>query len=417
MRRNEDLPIRNMRLAFINQFYPPDLAPTGQLAASLAGHRAALGDQVTVIAGSGRYVPESVPAASGADARIRIYRLWTPGLGKVTSARRLIDYTWFYMAAALRMLWLPRQDVIIALTTPPFIAWAAALHRRLHPSTRLVLWNMDCYPEALIRGDLIPERGWIARLLQWQNRWLFRQLDHLVCLDSAMEQLLTSLYTRAEKSLPTTVIPNWEPAARFLPADTTQRWDLGEQLDLKSRLCVLHLGNTGYGHSFETVAEAAELLREAPVAFVFVGGGARWSWLETTKRDRGLARWHMIRYLPEDQLMAAMAAAGCALITLRDTFLGVISPSKLHAALGMGLPILYVGPEGSNVDEAIRRHGCGASLRHGDVQGVVAFLRQLGRDAAFAGRMRERARSAFESAYTDIQALPRFDGVIEGLSG
>ncbi|HEX9868875.1 MAG TPA: hypothetical protein VGC99_09830, partial [Candidatus Tectomicrobia bacterium] len=121
--------------------------------------------------------------------------------------------------------------------------------------------------------------------------------------------------------------------------------------------------------------------------------------------------------LPEDQLMAAMATAGCALITLRDSFLGVISPSKLHTALGMGLPILYVGPEGSNVDEAVRRYDCGASLRHGDVQGVVAFLRRLGRDAAFAEALRQRARGAFESAYTDIQALPSFDRVIGGLAG
>ena len=32
-----------------------------------------------------------------------------------------------------------------------------------------------------------------------------------------------------------------------------------------------------------------------------------------------------------------------------------MSPSKLHANLAAGLPVLYVGPEGSNVDEAIKR--------------------------------------------------------------
>jgi hypothetical protein len=230
-----------------------------------------------------------------------------------------------------------------------------------------------------------------------------------------MEQLLTSLYIRAERPVPTTVIPNWEPAARFPPADARPEWLLAGQLDLKSRLCVLHVGNTGYGHTFDTIAEAAELLREDPVAFVFVGGGARWSWLETTKHERGLVHWHLIPYQPEDQLKAAMAAAGCALITLRDSFLGVISPSKLHAALAMGLPILYVGPVGSNVDEAIRRYDCGASLRHGDVHGVVAFLRKLGREAPYKEGLRQRAALGFADGFAEEKALRCLDEVVDGL--
>ena len=405
-----------MRLTILNQFFPPDLAPTGQLAASLASHRTEQGDEVTVVTGRGKYVPQSGAAAFRPAVDLRIHRLWTPNLGRGTLAKRIIDHAWFYLAAALRMLSLPHQDIIIALTTPPFIAWAGALHRRLHPSTRLILWNMDCYPEALIRAGFIPERGWVARLLRWQNRRLFRQLDQVVCLDSAMGQLLTSSYVRADRPVPTTVITNWEPADRIRPADNRQRWNLEGQLDLASRLCVLHVGNTGYGHSFETIAEAAEVLREDPVAFVFVGGGTRWSWLETAKRDRRLAHWHLIRYLAEDQFLAAMAAAGCMLISLRDSFLGVISPSKLHAALAMGLPVLYVGPEGSNVDEAIRRYGCGASLRQGDVQGIVEFLRRLGNEAAFAEDLRRNARHAFEAAYSDSKALSSFDRLIEGLA-
>ena len=39
----------SLRLTLINQFYPPDISPTGLLTASLANHRAALGDYVTVI--------------------------------------------------------------------------------------------------------------------------------------------------------------------------------------------------------------------------------------------------------------------------------------------------------------------------------------------------------------------------------
>ena len=44
---------------------------------------------------------------------------------------------------------------------------------------------------------------------------------------------------------------------------------------------------------------------------------------------------------------------GVALITLDERSIGVMSPSKLHANLAAGLPVVYVGPQGSNVDEAI----------------------------------------------------------------
>jgi len=406
-----------MRLTILNQFYPPDLAPTGRLAASLAKHRAGLGDQVTVVTGRGSYVPESQLDQAPPAAGPRINRLWTPSLGKSTLATRLIDYAWFHLAALIHVLFLPRQDVIICLTTPPFIAWAGALHRWLHPATRLILWNMDCYPEALIRAGLIPEDGRTARLLRWQNRLLFRQLSHVICLDVAMQRLLATRYVRPGRKLPMTVIPNWEPAEHYRPGGASGKWYPEGGLDHQSDLMVVHIGNAGYGHAFETVAEAAEILRKEPVAFVFIGGGAGWSWLEATKRDRDLVRWHLLRYLPEEELRLAMAAAGCALITLRDGFLGVISPSKLHAALAMGLPILYLGPEGSNVDEAIRRFDCGVSLRHGDASGAAEFVRRLRSDAAYAGGLRQRARAAYVKAYSDQKTLPALDDLIDRLAG
>ena len=87
-----------------------------------------------------------------------------------------------------------------------------------------------------------------------------------------------------------------------------------------------------------------------------------------------------------------------ALITLDDRSLGVMSPSKLHANLAAGLPILYVGPERSNVDEAIRRHDVGRSVRHGNVAAFVTAVRDLATDDAVSAR----ARHAFESKDVEV---------------
>jgi len=112
-----------MRITLINQFYRPDISPTAHLSASLATHRAAGGDDVTVVTSRGGYVPASADAAEAErHANPRVYRVWTPRLGKAAVWKRCVDYLSFYLGAAWRLIRLPAQDVIVSLTTPPFIA-------------------------------------------------------------------------------------------------------------------------------------------------------------------------------------------------------------------------------------------------------------------------------------------------------
>jgi hypothetical protein len=105
-----------------------------------------------------------------------------------------------------------------------------------------------------------------------------------------------------------------------------------------------------------------------------------------------------------------------ALITLRDSSAGVMSPSKLHSNLAAGLPVLSIGPAGSNIDEALARFGCGVSLRNGDAEGAARFLRQLCASPARRVELGQRARKAFEQAYCDQQTLPAFSRLIARLA-
>jgi glycosyltransferase involved in cell wall biosynthesis len=416
-----------MRITLINQFYRPDISPTAHLTASLAEHRAAMGDEVTVITSGGRYVAPASPSPSTPHAPSstptrapRVIRVWTPALGKGSIVKRLADYASYYLLAAFRALTLPAQDVLVSLTTPPYIAWAGALHKLLHPRrTKLVLWNMDCYPDAAERAGILRRGGVASRLMRAMNRALFRRLDHLVGLDTAMIELLCSQYaprdTTGSNTLPATIIPNWEDAALF-PIDATPApWPEAEALALREKFVVLYLGNAGTGHSFATALDAAERLKGTNVVFLFVGGGSRWEEVRREKESRGLSNVVMRDYVPKELTPSVLASAGCALITLRDEALGVMSPSKLHSNLASGLPVLYIGPAGSNVDDAIVRFGCGVSLRHGDATGAADFLRRLASDAPLASELRGRARAAFDQAYCDLRTLPQFDELLNRL--
>lgn len=417
---------RPRRVTLVNQFYPPDVAPTAHLTASLAEHLAGRGDEVTVLTGGEGYVAPRSGGPRRDGAGVRVVHLWTPALGKGSIAKRLSDYLSFLAGATARLLVLRRQDVVISLTTPPFVLVAAVAHGLLHRRTRVVLWSMDCYPDVIERlgsrtagpgtpaavGALrrllrpiasLRRGGPASRALRAVNRAAFRRLDHVVALDEAMAELL-----REYGEHPTTsVIPNWERADAFPAAPAPPPWDGYDDPELAGRFVVLYLGNLGYGHRIDTVADATRRLgAQDGVAWLFMGGGARWAELP----ERVVRR----AYVPKADTPGVMAGAGCALIVLADEALGLMSPSKLHANLAAGLPIVYVGPEGSNVDAAIARFGCGVSLRTGDVDGLVAAVERLRDDPAWRAELSAAARRAFEEAYCDRATLPLWDAVLDG---
>lgn len=402
-----------LQLLIVNQFYPPDLSPTAHLVESLAESRARAGDHVTVVASQASYVSASkVEPRRRRTDNPRVLRVWSPGLGKKNIAARLMDYLAFYVLAWWRIITLNRQDVIVSLTTPPLIAWAAGLHTWIHRRCRVVLWSMDCYPEVAERAGAVKPGGFGASLVRAVNRRIFRRLDHLVVLDGAMAKLLTDEYGRVNPGLPVTVIPNWERAELF-DGPPPAPWPEAEDPQIRDRFVVLYLGNAGEGHQFDTILEAAERLKNDPVTFLFVGGGAQWKRIERAKAEKGLDNIMLRGYVPKEQTPAVMSAADCALITLRDDMLGAVSPSKLHSNLAMRLPVIYVGPPGGNVDEAIQRFGCGVSLRHGDAGGVVDFIRKAVADSAALEDFHRRARRAFDEAYCEAVTMPQFDRVIE----
>lgn len=439
---------RPRRITLVNQFYPPDISPTAHLAASLAAHLAAQGDEVTVVTAGEGYIKGAARGHARTEDGVCVVRLWTPALGKSTILKRLSDYLSFLAGATVALVRLPRQDVVISLTTPPFVVLSAVAHKVVRRRCRVVLWSMDCYPDVIERlgsrtkggpvvrvGRRTPKvwlletcrrllqpvaslrrGGPMSTLLRAVNRWAFRRIDHVVALDGAMGDLLLEGYGSADGTHPpATVIPNWEALSAFPPSAVEgPSWIGYADPDLADHFVVLYLGNLGYGHRVRTAIAAAEQLDG--VAWLFMGGGARWEQLTGMASTAGVADRVVQRdYVPKAMTPEVMAGAGCALILLSEEALGVMSPSKLHSNLAAGLPIVYVGPEGSNVDAAIARFGCGVSLRDGDAEGLARVVRRLRDDPEWRAQLSAAARRAFEEAYCDEATIPQWDAVLDAL--
>src|SRR5205807_2290612 len=107
-----------VKILFINQFFWPDAAATGQFLEDLVRHLDGLGHEVTVICSGNRYA-EAVPETDAPPARIVRVR----GIPFARSvAARGLSYLTFFAGAALAALREPRPDLVVTMTTPPLLS-------------------------------------------------------------------------------------------------------------------------------------------------------------------------------------------------------------------------------------------------------------------------------------------------------
>ena len=197
-----------MRILFLNQYYIPDTAATGQLLADVAEEMAAQGHEVHVIVSRRKYTggEEALPAKEVING-VHVHRVGATGFGRGTRICRLLDWLSFYCLAMWRAFRLPKLDVCVSLTTPPFISLVGLLLSKVR-GTHSVIWVMDMYPEIAVAYGEIQQRGLTHRILAWLNRILYRNASAVISLGEVMTERLTLL--GAPKDTVHTV-HNWVP--------------------------------------------------------------------------------------------------------------------------------------------------------------------------------------------------------------
>jgi glycosyltransferase involved in cell wall biosynthesis len=400
-----------MRLLLLNQFFHPDLAATSQLATDLAVDLAAAGIEVTALASSGTYLGGEALPARGRHAGVEIVRVRATSHGRRTLLHRAADYASFYLSSAARLATLPRQDVVVALTTPPLIAAAALVPKALRGS-RLVCWVQDLYPEIAVAFGALRPGSVATRLMAAASRAVFRRADAVVALGEEMRARCVAAGAAPER---THVIPNWADGTGVRPVPHAEN-PLRAEIAGDARFVAMYSGNMGRGHDVETLLDAARLLRDRrEIAFVFAGDGAKRPLVEAAARE--LPNLRLAPYQPRERLAESLSAADLHLVTLSREVEGLAEPSKLYGIMAAGRPTLYVGPERAEVARTLQREGCGRRVANGDARGLADAIVALAGDPGARVEMGEMARRALEARYQRSVATRRFREVVTAVAG
>ncbi|MFL6212876.1 MAG: glycosyltransferase family 4 protein [Blastocatellia bacterium] len=392
-----------MHIVILNQFFYPDHSATSQLMTDLAESLVEKGISVTAIAGRGRYDGSEKLPSSEVYRGVRIERAWASGFGKRTIAGRLADYLSFYIGATWTLLRQPRHDLVMALTTPPLIGLVALLVARLK-RMRMVALVQDIYPDIAVALGTLRADTLLTRVLDWLNRLVLRKADRIIVLSECMRRrIIAKLGPESESRIDT--IHNWADGRLIQPL-TKAGNQFRIEHDLGDAFVIMFSGNWGLVNDFQTVLEAARLLRNRrDILFLFIGDGGRANELKRFCDRHDLTNVRTLPYQPREMLRFSLAAADVSLITLAPGLAGLSVPSKTYGIMAAARPILFVGDHTSEIATIIEKGECGAVVRSGESERLASLLDEWSKDKAKLAEAGRRARQLFNKDFDRPQAV------------
>jgi hypothetical protein len=390
------------RLVYLCDWLPPDFGAVGQYSVLFARQRAAAGEEVT-LAGLSSQVDSVTEEAVGAGL-LRTVRLRAPLYDRADLRAR----TLWTAQVDLRLLWRLRREIrqadeVLFTGSPPFLIHLLA-PLNLLLGKRLTYRITDFHPECLLAE--IADRGARPPLaLRLFHRWtllLRRRIDRFEVLGEDQRQRLLD-----QGIAPGRIALQRDPSPVEVPPGTAP---LPRPPELAGRVLLLYSGNFGVAHEHETFVEGYRLHHRAGTGRVGLwlnATGAKADLVEEALRRADLPV-HRTRPVPLDLLPRLLVTPDAHLITLRDSFVGYVLPSKVHGCILSGLPVLYVGSAASDVHllcaqglpaDPAGTPGTPGKYRRvavGDADGLCRALEEIA-DIADADTAPQGARSALQS--------------------
>ncbi len=399
-----------VKILLLNQTFHPDVASTAQHLSELALGLAGRGHEVTVVTSRRAYDnPDKYFSRHETWRGIRIIRIGSTGFGKGAKWKRAADFASFLLLCSLRIVTLPRFDVVLALTSPPLISFLGAWVAKLRGS-RFFYWVMDFNPDEAIAAGWLRAGSPAARLLDAMSRFSLRRAQKIIALDRFMQERICAKGIAAGKIA---VLPPWSHDDE-VGFDEAGRNRFRQAHGLEGKFVVMYSGNHSPCHPLDTLMQAAEhFAGDKEIVFCFVGGGSEFKKVKAWAGQGKGVQVVCLPYQPLDQLAGSLSAADLHVVVMGNPFVGLVHPCKIYNILGVGVPALYIGPKPSHVSEVVESTP-GAppffQAGHGEVDRLVNEIERA-RALGFASARGAHERPNF--SFSKAAVLPRLIAELE----
>lgn len=403
-----------MKILVITQYFWPESFRINDLVRAWV----AAGYDVTVLAGLPNYPAGRLFDGYGwrgpyveqwEGARVRRVPILTRGPNR--GVRLILNYLSFVLAGVTLGPLVARGpfDVTFVYAPSPITICLPAIWLRWLRGIPVVFWVQDLWPDNLAAIGAVRSPR-VLRAIEALSRWIYRRCDMVLAQSRAFIEPIRRVCPDVRDLR---VLPNW--ADEFYRPLTIEP-DAPERSEFPSGFTVVFAGNLGSAQALDTAIEAAVLLRDLDVHWVFIGDGNQRSVLEAEVAARDLGRRvTFLGWRPGEAMPRYLNLADVLLVSLRrDVSFASTVPAKLQSSMAVGRPVLAaLAGEGARI---VEESGGGIVVDQDNAAALADGVRDLiGRGADERAGMGRRGRAYALKHFDRDTLVAQLDGWLREL--
>ena len=220
---------------------------------------------------------------------------------------------------------------------------------------------MDVYPNMLFEIGYFSKFKFLKNILKQISNNRLKKFDKIVVIGVDMKELF---------------IKKGFPENKIFIIRNYSRYKSKNNKNKTNNFKITYSGNMGVPHYFDTIVKVIFKLKENKnFEFHFIGSGNRKHELIKAKNNNNLTNLTIHDRLNDNDFKSIVGASDLHFISLRQNFKGISVPSKFYTSISMEIPVLYEGPENSEIFNYLRYNSdLGKSFINDDLLGIMNFI-------------------------------------------
>ncbi|NVO11239.1 MAG: glycosyltransferase family 4 protein [Bacteroidales bacterium] len=281
--------------------------------------------------------------------------------GNSGGVRLFINYLSFAFFASFCALFRVKgkYDLIFVYQLSPVTVGIPAMILKKKFRIPLFFWILDLWPESVEEASNIRNTSAI-KLLTSLVKYIYKKSDRIFISSNSFSRSISEKNVEKNKIV---YFPNW--AEELYLSDNIQNSKYTNLLPTGFK--IMFAGNIGVAQDFESIINAAELVRyNKDIHWVILGDGRKKQWLKNEIDKRQLtSNFHLLGSYPPEEMPNFFCHANTMLVSLKDSkILSLTVPAKIQSYLAFGKPILaMLNGEGTDI---INKANAGISCESGN---------------------------------------------------